>query len=515
MEIRLNLLVLKMENGTYKNKDMKKILFFLLLISVTVTAQRSIPRGGAAGQVLKIANDGYSLKWIDANDSSSNAPLYFADVATTASLSATYSTNTLTATANGRIGAIDGVTLDSGETILYKNAVAQLQNGIYYVLDTGTVGTPYKLVRADNYNETSEVYPSQVNVINGTVNSGAYYLQTTFNPTIGTSAIVYSSKPAPSMVAGTGVTINTNTISIGQSVETTSNVQFRSLTTSGTQNAINLSHAGVNYITATNPAGYIGLGTTSQNNVLTITGTKAQIGGTSLDFTGGALNERLLTVASASTLTLSLANTYIVTGTVTVTGIADAGVFQTGAIRRLIFDGSLQLTNSSSFTLPTGANITTSAGDAATFVQTQYSPSVKWKCISYTRASGEALAASTSTIPYQFYMACTDETTAIAATDTSSITIYAPFNFTVTSVFGMLRDAQSSGSTFTFDIKKNNTTIFSTRPTIDNTEFTTLTAATAGVLSTTTFVAGDRIVIYRYQVGTGGKGFKVAINYTR
>jgi hypothetical protein len=79
----------------------------------------------------------------------------------------------------------------------------------------------------------------------------------------------------------------------------------------------------------------------------------------------------------------------------------------------------------------------------------------------------------------------------------------------------MLRDAQASGSTFTFDIKKNGTSIFGTLPTIDNTEFTTLTAATPAVLSATTFAAGDRIVVYRQQVGTGGKGFKVAINYTR
>ena len=505
---------------------MKKILFFLLLISATVTAQRSIPRGGAAGQVLKIANDGYSLKWIDANDSTSNAPLYFADVATTASLSATYLNDTLTATGNGRIGAIDGVTLDSGETILYKNAVAQLQNGVYYVLDTGTAGTPYKLVRADNYNETAEIYPSQVNVINGTVNSGAYYLQTTFNPTIGTSAIVYSSKPAPTMIGGTGVTVTSNTISIGQPVGVTDEVTFSGVNSPYVYGELkedlgNFSYGGTAEYGSgifSFGAGYGGSNENYGGSVLveSVNSYSNGIFGGLAVMTGGSVQDTSNT--SGGALVQTNAGRYfdgnwtggrliLRSGKADISGSWEAtqgnGLYSFFPAFDTTYAGVLDFSNITSSRLYTFPN---ASGTVALATSTPTFTSVNTNTITATTYNG---------IPYQFYLACTDETTAITATDTNSITIYAPFNFTVTSVFGMLRDAQSSGSTFTFDIKKNGTTIFATKPTIDNTHFTTLTASTAAVLSTTTFAAGDRIVINRHQVGTGGKGFKVAINYTR
>jgi hypothetical protein len=209
------------------------------------------------------------------------------------------------------------------------------------------------------------------------------------------------------------------------------------------------------------------------------------------------------TLSATSPITFSLGVIGLNTSSVTFTAINTTSLTIGGTTYTAIPTGG------SSTTLTAGSNISLTSGTNTYTVATSSTPT-------FTSVGTNTITATTyNGIPYQFYMACTDEITAITATDTNSITIYAPFNFTVTSVFGMLRDAQSSGSTFTFDIKKNNTTIYSTRPTIDNTEFTTLTAATAGVLSTTTFVAGDRIVIYRYQVGTGGKGFKVAINYTR
>lgn len=76
-----------------------------------------------------------------------------------------------------------------------------------------------------------------------------------------------------------------------------------------------------------------------------------------------------------------------VTGTTTITAIAQTNL-KTGRCIRLVFDGVLQLThNATSFILPGGANITTAAGDAATFI-CENSGSAYWRCVEYVKASG-------------------------------------------------------------------------------------------------------------------------------
>ena len=78
---------------------------------------------------------------------------------------------------------------------------------------------------------------------------------------------------------------------------------------------------------------------------------------------------------------------FTVTGTNTTNSISSA---QGGRCVKLRFAGSLTLTHSSSFILPGGANIQTSAGDCAEFINdaaTDASGS-NWRCVSYQRASG-------------------------------------------------------------------------------------------------------------------------------
>lgn len=94
-------------------------------------------------------------------------------------------------------------------------------------------------------------------------------------------------------------------------------------------------------------------------------------------------------VASATTTDLSTATTaYVhVTGTTTITSL---GTMQAGAERVVVFDGALLLThNATSLILPTGANITTAAGDAALF---RSEGSGNWRCVFYQRKSGAPLA---------------------------------------------------------------------------------------------------------------------------
>lgn len=115
-------------------------------------------------------------------------------------------------------------------------------------------------------------------------------------------------------------------------------------------------------------------------------------------FTGGTLTSALneappATLASAASVAIgaAAANTVNITGTTTITSF---DTIAAGATRRLIFAGALTLThNATSLILPTGANITTAAGDVAEFMSLG---SGNWKCVDYVRANGQPLAGGSS-----------------------------------------------------------------------------------------------------------------------
>lgn len=209
-------------------------------------------------------------------------------------------------------------------------------------------------------------------------------------------------------------------------------------------------------------------------------------------------------IASATTTNLSSGgNTRHITGTVTITGL---GTVAAGVEREVIFDGILILThNATSLILLTGANITTAAGDCARFVS---EGSGNWRMIGYERTSGSSLAPG-GVGPYDIIVALGDETTAIA-TGTAMVTIRAPRAMTLTKVKASLSTASSSGLP-TFDVKKNGTSIFSTTLTIDATEKTSETAATAAVLSTTAIAADDELTFDISTAGTGATGAKIVL----
>jgi hypothetical protein len=70
-----------------------------------------------------------------------------------------------------------------------------------------------------------------------------------------------------------------------------------------------------------------------------------------------------------------------------------------------------------------------------------------------------------------------------------------------------------TGATIIVDVKKNGTTIFSTKVSIDATEKTSVTAASAAVLSTTAFADDDEVTWHIDQIGStvAGKGLKGAL----
>lgn len=106
-------------------------------------------------------------------------------------------------------------------------------------------------------------------------------------------------------------------------------------------------------------------------------------------------------------------------------------------------------------------------------------------------------------------VACSDETTDLTA-GTAKVTFRMPFAFTVMAVRASLSVAQPSGSILTIDINENGASILSTKLTIDNTEKTSTTAATAAVISDTSLNDDAEITIDIDQVGAAGaKGLKV------
>lgn len=92
-------------------------------------------------------------------------------------------------------------------------------------------------------------------------------------------------------------------------------------------------------------------------------------------------------IASAAALTIGTDGNYFdVTGTTTVTSIATVGI---GTWIKLHFDAALTLThNATNLILPSGANITTAAGDEAEFVE--YAAG-NWRCTSYSKNNGKSI----------------------------------------------------------------------------------------------------------------------------
>jgi len=116
-------------------------------------------------------------------------------------------------------------------------------------------------------------------------------------------------------------------------------------------------------------------------------------------------------------------------------------------------------------------------------------------------------SAGSVTIPIG--IACSDELTALTA-GTAKATFRMPFAFSLTGVRASLSTAQASGSTFTVDINENGVSVLSTKITIDNTEKTSVTAATPAVISDSSLADDSEITIDIDQIGNGtAKGLKV------
>tara|TARA_R100000808_G_C2113775_1_gene127064 strand:+ start:14 stop:1027 length:1014 start_codon:yes stop_codon:yes gene_type:complete len=112
-------------------------------------------------------------------------------------------------------------------------------------------------------------------------------------------------------------------------------------------------------------------------------------------------------------------------------------------------------------------------------------------------------------VPAQICIACSDETTALT-TGTAKTTFRMPAAMTLTAVRATVTTAPA-GSVLTVDINEGGSTILSTKLTIDASEKTSTSAATAAVISDSALADDAEITIDIDGVGSGtaGAGLKV------
>ena len=248
-----------------------------------------------------------------------------------------------------------------------------------------------------------------------------------------------------------------------------------------------------------------------------------------------ALWEQGSNVASASTISLGEGGLFHITGTTTITDI-DPATDKAGRFFVLVFDGALTITYSATkLFLPNSVDFTTAAGDCLLFVS-EGSDAVR--CVGYMKRGAETFLAKTINLTNntltgtkaEFDTACSDgnfrytsgtsalETIVIAASDettalttgTAKVTFRMPFAMTLTSVRSSVTTAPT-GATFIVDINEGGSTILSTKLSIDASEKTSTTAASAAVISDATLADDAEITIDFDQVGStiAGAGAKV------
>ena len=164
-----------------------------------------------------------------------------------------------------------------------------------------------------------------------------------------------------------------------------------------------------------------------------------------------------------------------------------------------------------------GANGSLSGSEYVELVQSGANVKALLSAVKTFITSGFASTYGTIAQAKAEYLVCaaSDESTALTA-GTTKVTFRMPYAMTLTAVRCSLTTAQTSGSIFTVDINEGGTTILSTKLTIDNTEKTSTTAATAAVISDVNLADDAEITIDIDQVGDGtAKGLKITLIGTR
>jgi hypothetical protein len=135
--------------------------------------------------------------------------------------------------------------------------------------------------------------------------------------------------------------------------------------------------------------------------------------------------------------------------------------------------------------------------------------------------TGQVLTSTTlgltafQSLPAEIQVAASNETTNLT-TGTAKVTFRMPHAMTLTAVRASLSTAQTAGALLTVDINLNGVSVLGTKLTFDNTEKTTVTAATPPTIVTSALTDDGEITVDIDTVGTAGaKGLKITLIGTR
>ncbi len=145
--------------------------------------------------------------------------------ATAGNLAGTYNNGTngvgatITASANGSIGTIDGVSVSVGNRILLRAQTDAKENGIYTITAVGSAGAPWVVTRATDADNspTGELANGDFTfVTSGSTNgSKGFIVSTTGTITIGTTEVTYAQfNASEAIIAGTNIDKTGATISV-------------------------------------------------------------------------------------------------------------------------------------------------------------------------------------------------------------------------------------------------------------------------------------------------------------
>jgi hypothetical protein len=134
-----------------------------------------------------------------------------------------------------------------------------------------------------------------------------------------------------------------------------------------------------------------------------------------------------------------------------------------------------------------------------------------------TGATGTGVSEPPERVQYSFALTDPNDIVAIPTGVNLAGGWLSPFDWTITPADFVidLATPQTSGSTFTADILIGGVSIFSTKPTIDNGEASSITSATPPVFSEITIERGDRVHFRVHQQGTGARGLTFHLSGVR
>ncbi len=156
------------------------------------------------------AQDAATKAYVDATATGLDTKASVRVATTTALPSNTRSGNILTASANGALSSIDGVTLSVNDRVLIKNEATGANNGIYILTDTGGASSPWVFTRATDADSSAEVTPGMYTFVEeGTTNADTGWVLTTNQTiTLNTTALTFTQfSGAGTYTAGTGLTL--------------------------------------------------------------------------------------------------------------------------------------------------------------------------------------------------------------------------------------------------------------------------------------------------------------------